>query len=156
MHTCGPISTPAPSSTSLPIVESAPTVTSSASFAPGSTTAVGWIFGTKPSTLLVVLLDDHVRDVQGFARVEQARRSAAQDDREAGLLAGGLDHVDELLRERALEALLVELELALELLHLVLDLVAHLGQVELLLEQGLVRQDELLLLEILFEPLVLL
>src|SRR5262245_2168203 len=99
MLTCGPISTPAPSSTSPPIVASGPTVTSSASFAPGSTTAVGWMLGTRGSALLVVLLDDQVRDVERFARIEQAGRAAAQDDREARLLARSLDHVDQLLGE---------------------------------------------------------
>src|SRR2546426_9241486 len=137
MHTCAPISTPVPSSTSLPIVESGPTVTSSASLAPGSTTAVGWMFGTIRSALLVVLLDDQVGDVERFARVEQPRRAAAQDHREARLLARALDHVHELLGERTFEALLIELELVLELLHLGLDLVAHLREVELLLEQRL-------------------
>src|SRR6185436_18302811 len=156
MHTCGPISTPAPSSTSLPITASGPTVTSSASLAPGSTTAVGWMLGTAISTLLVVLLDDQVGDVERLARVEQTRRAAAHDDRESRFLARALDHLHELLGERALEALLIELELGLELLHLRLDLVAHLREVELLLEQRLVREHELLLLEILFERLVLL
>src|SRR5882672_6932412 len=142
MHTCGPISTPTPSSTSLPITESGPTVTSSASFAPGSTTAVGWMLGTARLALLVVLLDDQIGDVERFARIEQARRAAAHDHREARLLARALDHVDELLGERALEPLLVELELVLELLHLRLDLVAHLREIELLLEQRLVGEHE--------------
>src|SRR5262245_42455264 len=155
MHTCVPISTPAASSTSLPIVESGPTVTSSASLAPGSTTAVGWIFATRCSALRVVFLDDQVRDVERFARVEQPRGVAAQDHREAGLLARGRDHFVELLQERPLEALAVELELALECLLLVLELVAQLGEIELLLEQRLVREREPLLLQVVLETLVL-
>src|SRR5262245_19042816 len=46
------------------------------------------------------------------------------------------------------------MELDFELLALVLDQVAHLGEVELLLEQRLLREHELLRLELVFDALV--
>src|SRR5574342_830022 len=152
--TCEPSSTPGPSSTSPSTTQSAPTVTSSASLAPGSTTAVGWILDTRASALLVVLLDDHVGDVERLAGVEQPRRAAPEDQREALVLAGRLDDLHQLLGERTFQALLIDLQLPLELLHLVLDLVAHLGEVELLLEQRVVREHELLGLQVVLELLV--
>src|SRR5262245_36351309 len=98
-------------------------ITSSASLAPVSTTAVGWILANRSALLLVEPRRHLVGDVERFARVDEPRRLPVHDHREALLLADRLHDLAELGDERGLEAALVDLELALELLELALDLV---------------------------------
>src|SRR5262245_3164235 len=106
----------------------------------------------RGSALLLVVPLDHERGhVERLARVEHPGGAAADDEREALGLPELLDDPLELLHERPLEALLVDLELPVELAQLAVDLVAHLGEVELLLVERVVREHELLGLELLFE-----
>src|SRR5262247_4825499 len=112
---------------------------------------------TRPcgsALLLVVPVDHELSHVERLAGVEHPRGAAADDQGEALRLPDLLDDPLELLHQRDLEPLLVDLELPLDLPPPALDLVAHLGEVELLLVQRVVREDELLRLDLLLEGLV--
>src|SRR5690606_27417600 len=153
--TCSATRTPAASSTSRPTKENAPTTTSAARTAPSSTWAVGWTSG-KASALSVVRLDDEVRHVERLLAVLETGRVGPEDRGEAVLPADVLDHGIEPLDQGAEDALLLDLQLPLQLLRLVLHAIPELDHVELLGLHGLLRHHELLRLELLLHALELL